>query len=238
MMSRITNDPDVTEQSVVQENSCGSFHLKTELCINKANRDMHTEVSDCKPGKSDISKITSKVMISPCREKTHGTDDGFKCRMCAKCFTCADYLRQHMRTHSVKFYSCKVCGKLFPSNIRRNEHSLVHTGEKLYKCKECGKSFVSNRRLKQHHRVHTGENKCKECEKSFVSNSALAIHKRVHTGEKPYECKECGKSFASSSALGKHKKIHTGEKPYECSTLAKHKKIYTGEKPYECKECG
>ena len=32
MMRRITikNEPDVTEQSVEQENVCGSFHLKTE----------------------------------------------------------------------------------------------------------------------------------------------------------------------------------------------------------------
>ncbi|XP_069543955.1 zinc finger protein with KRAB and SCAN domains 1-like [Brachyistius frenatus] len=83
-----------------------------------------------------------------------------------------------------------------------------------HSCKECGKGFSFACQLEVHMRWHTKEKpySCTVCRKSFTTVSMLKRHHRIHTGEKPFRCHVCGKCFNQSAHLNTHFRLHTRER--------------------------
>ena len=62
-----------------------------------------------------------------------------------------------MMTHTgEKLYVCSTCAKRFSVAAELKQHMMTHTGEK-YLCIQCDKKFTKAHDLKVHMRTHTGE---------------------------------------------------------------------------------
>ena len=131
-----------------------------------------------------------------------------------------DSERGEKQKHTSKEYSCKTCGKAFPTNGTLIIHERVH---KPYGCEVCDKTFPAKSNLAQHKRIHNGEKpyECNICENTFTQSSSLIVHMRIHTGERPFACDTCEKTFSRRSTLVEHKIFHTGEKPFYCDLCKK-----------------
>ncbi|CAL5098445.1 unnamed protein product [Urochloa decumbens] len=87
-----------------------------------------------------------------------------------------------------------------------------------YTCKECGRSFPTNQALGGHAAGH--RNRQREAEAAAAaagmvpegedSAAFLAALRRARGGreEAPHECRKCGKVFATGVALGGHMRVH------------------------------
>ncbi|KAJ8960469.1 hypothetical protein NQ318_013753 [Aromia moschata] len=51
---------------------------------------------------------------------------------------------------------CNVCGKIFSSTYRMQEHLLTHSSEKKFQCKTCDKTFTKSFNLRMHEHTHSG----------------------------------------------------------------------------------
>lgn len=78
-------------------------------------------------------------------------------------------------------------------NLQR--HKEYHSGEK-FSCRTCGRVYPSNSTLKQHEISHSNfrPHKCDICMKTFKRSQDLKFHTNQHTGEKPYRCPYCPKA--------------------------------------------
>jgi len=88
-------------------------------------------------------------------------DPSETCPTCNKVVANSICLRQHMKIHQNSF-KCGLCGKLYPSNTRRNRHiKQVHQKMhgKLYACKLCGETFKTSGAMSDHLKQdHSNEN--------------------------------------------------------------------------------
>lgn len=52
-------------------------------------------------------------------------------------------------------YACRYCERAFIQPETRNQHELIHTGEKPHGCVECGRHFRQKAALRAHYKIHT-----------------------------------------------------------------------------------
>ncbi|XP_041440576.1 oocyte zinc finger protein XlCOF7.1-like isoform X2 [Xenopus laevis] len=165
-------------------------------------------------------------------------------------------------------YNCRVCGRIFASELDFRSHQILHTNKKMYSCfgyeareglaaqqiaqndKRTESLLYNSADTEQQQQMHAKKKSymCLICGKCLSQKSDLIIHQRIHTEEKAFACTHCGKCFRHKSTLVIHQRIHTGEKPFVCCDCGKsfkqsghhlaHRRIHTGERPFACTECG
>ena len=172
----------------------------------------------------------------------------FTCKTCGKCFSLYQYLRVHIKTHTVeRNYKCN-CGKSFTSKSSLNRHALVHIEDKPHGCKFCDKYFRHPEALEIHTKRHTGDRErsyeCAICGNKFYKNSDLKQHSLIHKSEKCHECMICGRSFIKRGLLTQHEKIHKGIVCKNCGetfnnidSLKRHIRTHTEVKVHKCPTC-
>ena len=63
-----------------------------------------------------------------------------------------------------------------------------------HQCKVCDKIFESDVDLKEHVRIRGGQkiHQCQFCERQFHRPSICRLHENTHYGLKPHQCEICG----------------------------------------------
>lgn len=114
--------------------------------------------------------------------------------------------RSRVAENSPRPFACEHCAKAFTTAAHLKEHLKIHTGFKPHRCLVCGKAFIRGPDLKRHERVHSNERPfaCQMCEKAFKHKSHLKDHERQHRGERPFNCGSCDKAFIKASDLKRH----------------------------------
>eukprot|EP01083_Nonionella_stella_P236003 829296_1 len=128
-------------------------------------------------------------------EKSNTYPFHFLCKLCDKTFATVDEKRVHVRIEH--HYDCRFCGMQFPTNGQRNQHEILHTGERKFECSLCHKRFRRKQQVKKHvksfHlvlRLH----RCPLCSDTFVNKGSVETHVALkHSDEKKFECETCGK---------------------------------------------
>lgn len=95
----------------------------------------------------------------------------------------------------------------FKTQLNLTRHKDYHAGER-YSCRTCGRVYPSNSTLKQHEIAHSNvrPHKCNICMKTFKRSQDLKFHTNQHTGEKPYKCPFCPKACKFLSKKYFHEK--------------------------------
>lgn len=180
------------------------------------------------------------------------------CKICSIQFTSKFILNEHMK--KVHLFSkrmccaCKICGRAFSSEIKKNLHERNHSCKR---CDLCSKVFSSqpnfNNHMERHamkFNVHTQNtvHTCSFCEREYVNENELTIHvNRVHLQIKPYSCDMCEKQFYTQKNLKCHKKMHSLRSKEKCEFCSKalksrkelviHIRKHIGIKPHQCLLC-
>lgn len=172
----------------------------------------------------------------------------YKCEVCEKEFTSAEYFRIHQKTHREGAdLQCKICNKTFSAVACLRSHAKVHTGEKSFRCETCGKGFAQSYNLKVHRRSHSGEKpfECTACGKRSNTAASHAAHLKTH---KVFHCELCNETFDQKIKYMSHMSQHETGKVLECNVCGKkfgrpsnfynHQRIHLGIKKFKCYICG
>ncbi|XP_060080089.1 uncharacterized protein LOC132559480 [Ylistrum balloti] len=109
--------------------------------------------------------------------------------------------------------NCKICKKDFQTIVERQKHMVKVHGATRYRisCSVCGQMFSTKGRLEQHKTLHTKKInlKCPTCNKVYQNRYAMIAHLRHHSGDWPYTCTKCKLPFNSEKRLKSHVCIPT-----------------------------
>jgi len=131
----------------------------------------------------------------------------YKCTECGRCCRSKEDLSVHRRRHSGEEpYSCGECEKRFSSRSGLCLHMNIHSEK--FKCTECGRCCHSSQHLEEHSRIHSRDKlySCTQCEERFPYLSELSKHMNIHRYMPQYACTECGKCFADRADIAEHRR--------------------------------
>ncbi|KAJ6635246.1 Zinc finger protein [Pseudolycoriella hygida] len=92
-----------------------------------------------------------------------------------------DRLREHLKIHSMRRYSCPHCSQYFSNTGGLRSHIGIHTGIRPYACGVCDMTFVNTSSASVHRRTHLVGNvfQCEKCLGEFKHYRSFTIHKEA-----------------------------------------------------------
>ncbi|XP_030033858.2 myoneurin isoform X23 [Manduca sexta] len=184
------------------------------------------------------------------------------CRLCSQKYDDLNQIVHHLKEHHKKAISlesklgvmpyileknrwnCAVCGKILPSLLHLNKHTITHYMS--YVCDICGKGYVASTGLLQHmHTKHQNHYKahCRRCAKAFPSMEAKAQHQKTERKCMPHCCADCTERFPNWEIKQRHMVNVHGmvKKVYDCSicdvTSSDRRAFYEHFKMYHSQDC-
>ncbi|XP_055749460.1 zinc finger protein 287-like isoform X1 [Salvelinus fontinalis] len=129
----------------------------------------------------------------------------YTCKICGKTGTKKGRMTSHLITHEGPS-SCDICDEKFKHQNGLNKHKLLKHSVKPYSCFVCGKMFLYSKIRDYHERIHVGEDYwCADCGKTFKERQDRDTHECiVCKGDRPYSCSECNKDFERQYHLKQH----------------------------------
>ncbi|CAG9577600.1 unnamed protein product [Danaus chrysippus] len=200
--------------------SCPICTLRvSSLSLLRAHTSRHSERSVCVrcgvrvPGRQHVCK--------------HTRTRSLPCHMCARLFTDASGLQQHLkRVHTSKtsgrLHNCTVCGETYNTQGALRTHMIKHINRK-FPCELCPSVYSSPYTLNQHMKTHSQVPEtyyCETCDASFTSRKGLMAHRRntIKHQQTLFECPICGRVCPNQRSLASHiQAVHSASKEYVCS---------------------
>ncbi|XP_032528400.2 zinc finger protein 846-like [Danaus plexippus] len=200
--------------------SCPICTLRvSSLTLLRVHASRHAERSVCVrcgvrvPGRHHVCK--------------HTRTRSLPCHMCARLFTDASGLQQHLkRVHTSKtsgrLHTCTVCGETYNTQAALRTHMIKHIKRK-FPCELCPSVYSSPYTLNQHMKTHNQVSEtyyCETCNVSFTSRKGLMAHRRntLKHQQTLFECPICGRVCPNQRALASHiQAVHSSSKEYSCS---------------------
>ncbi|EDV96497.1 GH16275 [Drosophila grimshawi] len=101
----------------------------------------------------------------------HTLERTYACHLCSTVCYSSSNLNKHIRTihERARNYLCRYCERAFIQPETRNQHELIHTGEKPHECVECGRRFRQKAALRSHYKIHARQ--LKELESAQVADA-------------------------------------------------------------------
>ncbi|CAH1777608.1 unnamed protein product [Owenia fusiformis] len=113
-----------------------------------------------------------------------------------------------IKPKSIKDFSCKKCGEIFPNKTMLGVHMKTHRSSQTFPCAICNKQFTYRHTLKEHQKIHldSREFSCSFCNKTFRRKEHRDRHITTHTGAKNYACQFCDAKFSRKYDLKLHQR--------------------------------
>ena len=122
--------------------------------------------------------------------------------------------RRHCQSLALK---CTSCTKVFGDPYALKVHMRLHSSsERANKCHICGRVYLTKSKLNEHRKVHIlGKLPCEHCNKLFADSKTLSVHKKVcpkrpgtedltDEERKPHKCPHCCKRYTCTSDVVRH----------------------------------
>ena len=143
----------------------------------------------------------------------------FYCVSCNISFKTSSHFFNHNYYKHGESTKCHVCGVIFSSRKKCNQHIYRRHSDKKYFCSHCGKGFMKNSTFQIHLRgcgerrkINKFDLMCDRCKKSFCNKSSVRHHTRtVHTNKNmasDKSCDICNMVFKKKCELKIHMRIH------------------------------
>lgn len=150
----------------------------------------------------------------------------FKCGQCKMYYATKEELQAHLaRSHKTGApckRPCKLCPRVFYSNVSYEAHMQLHAQGAGIKCSQCNQVFGTPAELGRHAQRHDASlhQQCGDCGRKFASMQSLQVHQRsvhekrmkprmssslqISKNGRQHECPLCKHHFVYPSSLQAH----------------------------------